>query len=83
MQNACMGVNITIRDVPTNVRDELAARAALEGMSMQEYLKTELLKLSEKPPIQQWLNVVRERKADYKVNVTARQILDARDADRK
>ncbi len=30
---------ITVRDVPPEVRDELAARVALEGRSMQEYLR--------------------------------------------
>ena len=37
-----MGVQITIRDVPVAVRDELAARAARERKSMQEYLKQRL-----------------------------------------
>jgi plasmid stability protein len=31
-----MPINITIRNIPPEVRDELAARAALEGKSMQE-----------------------------------------------
>ena len=31
-----MGIQINIRDVPEKVRDELAARAALQGKSMQE-----------------------------------------------
>ena len=36
---ACMAVQITIRDVPDKVRDELAARAARQGKSMQEFLR--------------------------------------------
>jgi plasmid stability protein len=36
-----MSVQITIRDVPDAVKDELAARAALQGKSMQEYLRAE------------------------------------------
>lgn len=34
-----MAVQITIRDVPDKVRDELAARAARQGKSMQEFLR--------------------------------------------
>ncbi len=30
---------MTVRDVPTEVRDELAARAARAGKSLQQYLK--------------------------------------------
>ena len=33
-----MAIQINIRDVPEKVRDELAARAALQGKSMQEFL---------------------------------------------
>jgi plasmid stability protein len=32
-----MAIQINIRDVPEKVRDELAARAALQGKSMQEF----------------------------------------------
>lgn len=83
MQNACMPVNITIRDVPVEVRDELAARASLEGKSMQEYLRSELVRLADKPSVPEWLAGVRERKVKYKRKVGARRILEARDADRK
>jgi len=45
-QNAVMPIQITIRNVPEKVRDELAARAALQGKSMQEYLRSELERLA-------------------------------------
>jgi plasmid stability protein len=35
-------IQINIRNVPERVRDELAARAALQGKSMQEFLRAEL-----------------------------------------
>ena len=35
--------SITIRDVPEETRDELAARAALAGRSLQEYLRLLLI----------------------------------------
>lgn len=46
-----MSVQITIRDVPDRVRDELAARAALQGKSMQEYLRAELERLVARPSL--------------------------------
>ncbi|MBU4336095.1 MAG: hypothetical protein KJ548_05945 [Actinobacteria bacterium] len=41
--------NVTIRDVPDDVRDELAARAARSGRSLQEYLKGQLVDLAHRP----------------------------------
>ena len=38
-----MATSITIRDVPDDARDELAARAALSGRSLQEYLRAQLI----------------------------------------
>ena len=43
-------VAITIRDVPTHVRDELAARAARAGQSFQEYLRGLWSALRTSPP---------------------------------
>ena len=78
-----MGVQITIRDVPEAVRDELAARAARERKSMQEYLRTELERLAAKPSVQDWLEQVRERKRVAARRVSAKTILAHRDADRR
>ncbi len=44
-----MAVAITVRNVPDEVRDELAARAARSGMSLQEYLSAELRRLATSP----------------------------------
>jgi plasmid stability protein len=78
-----MSVQITIRDVPEKVRDELAARAALEGKSMQEYLHAELRRMVSRPSIDSWLQQVRKRKRATQSQVPAEQILKARDADRR
>ena len=40
---------IQVRDVPEDVRDELARKAALAGQSLQSYLLGELTTLSERP----------------------------------
>jgi antitoxin FitA len=78
-----MTVQITIRDVPEKVRDELAARAALQGKSMQEYLRTELERMAARPSVEAWLEQVRKRKRAAQTRVSAAQILKARDADRR
>jgi len=78
-----MSVQITIRDVPGEVRDELAARAALQGKSMQEYLKGELERLSSRPPVERVLARIRERKALSATRIPPDEILRHRDADRR
>jgi plasmid stability protein len=78
-----MAVQINIRDVPERVRDELAARAALQGKSMQEFLRAELERLTARPTIDAWLQQVRKRKRATQTRVTSKQILDNRDADRR
>jgi len=83
MQNACMAVNITIRAVPERVRDELASRAAREGKSMEEYLRSQLVRLTSRPTIDAWLEQVRKRKRASQTRVSARQILDQREDDRR
>ena len=78
-----MGVQITIRDVPVAVKDELAARAALQGKSMQEFLRAELERLAARPPVEQLLERIRERKKTAKTRVSPREILAPRNADRR
>ncbi len=77
-----MGVQITIRDIAEEVRDELAARAARERKSMQEYLKGELERLVARPSVDAWLERVRARKQVAR-RVSGRRILGHRDADRR
>ena len=78
-----MAIQITIRDVSEKVRDELAARAALQGKSMQEYLRSELERMAARPTVGTWLEQVRRRKRAAKSQVSAKQILDGREADRR
>jgi antitoxin FitA len=78
-----MSVQITIRDVSEAVRDELAARAALQGKSMQEYLRAELERLASRPSMSAWLQQVRTRKRATQTKISAEQILRDRDADRR
>ncbi|MCY4368788.1 MAG: hypothetical protein OXF41_05045 [bacterium] len=78
-----MPVQITIRGVPEAVRDELAARAALNRQSMQEFLRTELERIASRPSPSTLLAEIRRRKADAKTIVPSSVIIEARDADRK
>lgn len=78
-----MAVQITIRDVPVGVKKELAARAALQGKSMQEYLRSELVRLASRPSVERVLERIRERKETSGTRVSAREILLHRDADRR
>ena len=83
MQNDSMSVQITIRDVPDKVRDELAARAALEGKSMQEFLRGELERIAASPSVAVWLAEVKERKSASGTVLSASEILRARDSGRR
>jgi plasmid stability protein len=78
-----MAVQITIRDVPDAVRDELASRAALAGMSMQEYLRAELERLASRPSIARWLQTVGERKKASRRRLRPSEILEHRNSDRR
>ncbi len=77
-----MPVQITVRNVPEKVRNELAARAALQRKSMQEYLLGELERLVQKPTVESWLERVRERKGATGTELASEEILRHRDADR-
>lgn len=81
--DASMSVQITIRDVPDAVKDELAARAALQGKSMQEYLRAELERLAARPPVEKVLERIRERKATAGTRLSPEEILARRDANRR
>ncbi len=78
-----MGVQITIREVPEEVRNVLAARAALKRQSMQEYLRGELVRIAARPTLDTWIEEVRRRKDAAGTSIATSAILDARDADRR
>ena len=78
-----MPVQVTIRDVPDAVRDRLAARAARQHQSLQEFLRAELVRLASRPSVDEWLQAVRERKATAGPRVHPDSILRARDAERR
>jgi plasmid stability protein len=81
--NSSMPTSITIRDVPDQTRDELAARAAATGRSLQEYLRAQLVDLASRPDVETVLARIRERKQRTGTRLPAAKILAHRDADRR
>ena len=77
-----MTVAITVRDVPDEVRDELAARAARAGKSLQEYLRVQFIDAAAHPPVDDVIARARARVNATGLRVSADSILAARDADR-
>lgn len=78
-----MPVAITIRNVPEDVRDILAARAARQGRSLQEFLLGELRDAAAKPTVDEVITRARARLVEAPTGVTVDDILAARDADRR
>ena len=81
--------DITIRDVPEELRDELVARAARSGMSLEQYLLWGLAMMVEDPspeeyPSQdEWLDDVRAQAREIGTHLTVEEILADIDADRR
>ena len=75
--------SVTIRDVPDETRDELAARAAVTGRSLQEYLRAQLITLAGRPNVEVLLAQIAERKARTGSELPVDKILRHRDADRR
>jgi plasmid stability protein len=78
-----MPIAITIRNVPEEVRDELAARAALAGRSLQEHLLAELGELARRPSAAVLVARMRKRKEATGSRLAADRILTHRDEDRR
>lgn len=78
-----MNVQITIRNVSSEVRDELAARAARKGQSMQEYLRHSLEDIAARPTTEEILDRIRQRKAATNTRLASAEVLAARDSDRR
>lgn len=74
MHNAGMPA-ITIRNVPDDTRNELAARAARSGRSLQEYLRAEMIRLARTPTMEDWLQKVEADKKAYGVRLSAEEIV--------
>jgi antitoxin FitA len=78
-----MPVAMTVRDVPDEVRDELAARAARAGMSLQEYVRRLLVESAARPSVADVVARARTRVETTGTTVDAATILTARDTGRR
>jgi antitoxin FitA len=74
---------ITVRNVPDQVRDELAARAARSGRSLQEYLLNQFVEMASQPSLDEVISRARARVAATPTRLSSVDILAARDADRR
>jgi len=77
-----MAKSITIRNVPDEVRDELAARAARSGRSLQEHLRAELVRMAGRPDRHELIARVRARVEATGTRLAADDILRLRDLGR-
>ena len=73
---------MTIRDVPDETRDELAARAARAGQSLQEYVRARLMELARQPSPEDLWDRVEHRVRATGTRLSAAEILELRDHDR-
>lgn len=77
-----MAVTITVHDVPEAVRDELAARAARGGLTLDAYLRARLVELAAHPTATDAVAAIRARARAYPPFDAARVARDL-DADRR
>ena len=70
---------IQIRNVPEDIHHQLKARAALEGMSMSDYILRELRRLADKPTLQELSARVAEQPTVDLPETAAEAVRKARD----
>ncbi|MDA8267311.1 MAG: hypothetical protein M0Z63_05130 [Actinomycetota bacterium] len=75
--------SITIREVPAEVRDLLAARARRSGQSLQEHLRRELIDLARRPSVDDVLARAKSRTEATGSRMPADRIVAERDAERR
>ena len=77
-----MDVDITIDDVPENVRDRLVENAASRSQSLEEYLRQELERIAATPSVASLVEEIRRREEASGTSISTSEILAARDDDR-
>ena len=77
-----MAKMIQIRNVPDELHRKLKVRAAQEGMTLSDYLLSEIESVAKKPTMREWLEKVASREpveVDEPPEVTIRRMRDADD----
>ena len=78
-----MTTAITVRNVPEEVRDELAARASRSGRSLQEFLLNHLTEVASRPSVEEVVGRARERARLTGSGMNVASILSDRNAERR
>ena len=78
-----MAVQITIRNVSEEVRNELASRAALRHQSMQQFLRDALEQIASEPSHEMLVDRIRQRVKASGGGVSTETILATLDADKQ
>jgi antitoxin FitA len=78
---AGMGRNIQIRDVPDEVHRVLATRAASAGLSLTAYLRAELTRVAERPPVAEVLARAAARSGGARLDDIVAAVRSGRDRD--
>jgi plasmid stability protein len=74
MLGMAMPKAVQIRDVPDDTVAVLRARAAAEGMSMSEYLRSELIRLASRPTQEELFARIESRRGELRPGEAARTI---------
>lgn len=69
-----MPKTIEIKNVPDEVYRSLTIRAAENGMTLSEYVLSEMARIAKKPTMEEWLEIVGDRKP-VKVSETSAEII--------
>jgi len=75
-----MSKMIQLRNVPDALHRSLKARAAMAGMSLSDYLLTEIKEIAERPTLAEMRDRLRTRKAVTLSLDTARLVREEREA---
>jgi plasmid stability protein len=76
-----MGRNIQVRDVPDEVHRVLATRAASAGLSLTAYLRAELTRMAERPPVADVLARAAARSGGARIDDIVAAVRSGRDRD--
>ncbi|SDC77177.1 hypothetical protein SAMN05660690_2485 [Geodermatophilus telluris] len=74
---------MTIREVPNETRDELAARAARVGQSLEQYVRALLIELARRPSLVELWDRVDQRVRATGSRLAAEKTLELHDHDRQ
>jgi plasmid stability protein len=75
-----MSKMIQLRNVPDNLHRRLKARAAMAGMSLSDYLLSEIKEIAERPTLAEMREILHQR-APISVPIdTARMVREERDS---